>query len=109
MIFWKIIGYLKFYNTCSSLGIINECLYLSILISSLFLIYKDITHYSEKSVLLETKLRSLDRTLGNSISDSKSFSFFNDSNGILIISNELENFGDILYANQKSVEYFRLD
>ncbi|CAG9311144.1 unnamed protein product [Blepharisma stoltei] len=69
---------------------------------------KDITYDSEKSILLEMKLRSLDRTHGNFISDSKNFSFFNDSNGILIISNELENFGDILYANQKSAEYFRL-
>ncbi|CAG9311143.1 unnamed protein product [Blepharisma stoltei] len=69
---------------------------------------KDITYDSEKSILLEMKLRALDRTLGNFISDSKNFSFFNDSNGILIISNELQNFGDILYANQKSAEYFRL-
>ncbi|CAG9336105.1 unnamed protein product [Blepharisma stoltei] len=69
---------------------------------------KDIIYDLEKSALIEMKIRSFDKVFSSSIIDSSTFSFLNENNGILIISNEFENFGEILYANHKSAEILRL-
>ncbi|CAG9323939.1 unnamed protein product [Blepharisma stoltei] len=68
---------------------------------------RNILYDSEKSILLENKLRYFDRILQNSSNGSKNFSFFNDSNGVMIISNEEENFGEILFANSKVSEVLK--
>ncbi|CAG9311159.1 unnamed protein product [Blepharisma stoltei] len=68
----------------------------------------NITYEIEKSNLIEVKLRALERNLSNPLNDLNNFSWFNESNGILIISNETDNFGEILYASQKSAEIFSL-
>ncbi|CAG9311163.1 unnamed protein product [Blepharisma stoltei] len=69
---------------------------------------KTIIYEVEKSNLVEVKLMALERNLSNPINDLNIFSWFNESNGILIISNEIDNFGEILYASQKSAEIFSL-
>ncbi|CAG9311145.1 unnamed protein product [Blepharisma stoltei] len=69
---------------------------------------RDIIYNAEKSFFLEAKLRSIDKDLTNFLGDSKEFSLFNENIGILIISNEDSNFGEILYAEQKSAEYLKL-
>ncbi|CAG9311146.1 unnamed protein product [Blepharisma stoltei] len=68
---------------------------------------KDITYDLEKSVSIELKLKSASRIFSSSFNDPNNFSCFNDNNGILIISNESESFGKILYANHKSAEIFK--
>ncbi|CAG9311183.1 unnamed protein product [Blepharisma stoltei] len=79
-------------------------------ILSLYYSYcRDIIYNAEKSTFLETKLRSIDKELTNFLGDSsKKFSLFNENAGILIISNEDSNFGEILYADQKSAEFLNL-
>ncbi|CAG9311148.1 unnamed protein product [Blepharisma stoltei] len=69
---------------------------------------KDIIYNTEKSISLEAKLRSVDKALKNFNGDSKEFSFFNENNGTLIISNEDRNFGEIVYADQKAAEFLKL-
>ncbi|CAG9336107.1 unnamed protein product [Blepharisma stoltei] len=69
---------------------------------------KDIIYDLEKSSLIEMKIKSFDQFFSSSIIDTSTFSFLNENNGILIISNEFENFGEILYANHKSAEILRL-
>ncbi|CAG9311164.1 unnamed protein product [Blepharisma stoltei] len=69
---------------------------------------KDITYEYEKSNLIEVKLRAIERSQSNPINNSSNFSYFNDNNGVLVISNEPSNFGEILFANPKSSEIFKL-
>ncbi|CAG9323958.1 unnamed protein product [Blepharisma stoltei] len=58
----------------------------------------------EKGIMLDNKLRYFDRLAQNSTNDIRNFSFFDDGNGILIFSNEEENFGEILFANSAASE-----
>ncbi|CAG9311171.1 unnamed protein product [Blepharisma stoltei] len=66
---------------------------------------KDILFDWEKSNLLENKSRSFGRIAINSF--SRNFEFFNDINGIFIVSCEEENFGEILFSNPKASEIMR--
>ncbi|CAG9311213.1 unnamed protein product [Blepharisma stoltei] len=58
---------------------------------------KDVLFDQEKSNFLENKLKSTDINIISSY--PKSFSWFNDINGVLIISAEEESFGQILFSN----------
>ncbi|CAG9311177.1 unnamed protein product [Blepharisma stoltei] len=64
---------------------------------------KDVLYDFEKSNLLENKLRGL-----SAINfDSKKFSYFRYSNGILVISGDENNFGKIIFSNLKAAEIMK--
>ncbi|CAG9311172.1 unnamed protein product [Blepharisma stoltei] len=66
---------------------------------------KDILFDLEKSNLLKNKSRSFGKSTINSY--SRNFEFFNDINGIFIISCEKESFGEIIFSNPKSCEIMK--
>ncbi|CAG9329238.1 unnamed protein product [Blepharisma stoltei] len=69
---------------------------------------RNIIYDVEKSTLLDYKLKSLDKFIVTSITDSKDFSYFNVNNAILMFSTEEENFGYCLFGNEKAAEIFKL-
>ncbi|CAG9323961.1 unnamed protein product [Blepharisma stoltei] len=60
---------------------------------------RNILYDIEKAIMLDNKLRYFDRIAQSSTIDTKQLSFFDDKNGVLIFSNEEENFGEILFSN----------
>ncbi|CAG9311154.1 unnamed protein product [Blepharisma stoltei] len=70
--------------------------------------YKQIIYDIEKSRQIEVKLKVLEKSISNTQNNSTIFSFSHHLNGILIISNEKNNFGEIIHCNQRLSEIFRL-
>ncbi|CAG9323968.1 unnamed protein product [Blepharisma stoltei] len=75
---------------------------------SYYLTYmKDIMFDFDKSNLLSSKLQSIDKLSIKQNADSKDLSFFDENNGLMLISFENKNFGKIAYANQKASEILK--
>ncbi|CAG9323962.1 unnamed protein product [Blepharisma stoltei] len=68
---------------------------------------RNILYDIEKSIMLDNKLRYFDRLAQSSTIDIKQANFFNDTNGIIIFSNEEENFGEILFTNPSAIEILK--
>ncbi|CAG9311211.1 unnamed protein product [Blepharisma stoltei] len=67
---------------------------------------RDVLFDNEKSRFLENKLRFLSISIGNS--GLNPFSFFDDTNSILIVSAEKESFGRILFTNAQAKNIMKL-
>ncbi|CAG9323970.1 unnamed protein product [Blepharisma stoltei] len=73
-----------------------------------FLYMRNILHDYDNSDKINYKLRFFDRIFSSITNNTQNLSCFNSSNGILLISNEDENFGEILSANSKAMSFFNL-
>ncbi|CAG9311140.1 unnamed protein product [Blepharisma stoltei] len=61
----------------------------------------------EKANYLESRMRSIGKIATNSFRDNKNISYFDESNGLIIISGENKDFGKITYANSKAAEILK--
>ncbi|CAG9323977.1 unnamed protein product [Blepharisma stoltei] len=62
---------------------------------------------TEKSTILEHKMRSIDKFASGTSKDAKSLSFFDEGNGILLGLAEQKRFGQITFANQRASEILK--
>ncbi|CAG9323963.1 unnamed protein product [Blepharisma stoltei] len=73
-----------------------------------FLYMRNILHDYDNSDKLNYKLRFFDRIFSSITNEAQNLSCFNSNNGILLISNEEKNFGEILFASSRAAEIFKL-